>query len=121
MKIYIILITYFLIVLPSFSFEIDDKGLVCQYDKENKNRPNEYYWFSDGQVYKVWLDNKKSIIKKSSFPAYYKVTDDYIRFYRIFLLINTLEFTDKNNNILGICKFIKNYESIEKSIKDNLN
>ena len=121
MKIYIILITYFLIMLPSFSFEIDDKGLVCQYDKENKNRPNEYYWFSDGQVYKVWFDNKKSIIKKSSFPAYYKVTDDYIRFYRIFLLINTLEFTDKNNNILGICKFIKNYESIEKSIKDNLN
>ena len=121
MKIYIILITYFLIVLPSFSFEIDDKGLVCQYDKENKNRPNEYYWFSDGQVYKVWFDNKKSIIKKSSFPAYYKVTDDYIRFYRIFLLINTLEFTDKNNNILGICKFLKYYESIEKSIKDNLN
>ena len=121
MKIYIILITYFLIVLPSFSIEIDEKGLVCQYDKGNKNRPNEYYWFSDGQVYKVWLDNKKSIIKKSSFPAYYKVTDDYIRFYRIFLLINTLEFTDKNNNILGICKFIKNYESIEKSIKDNLN
>ena len=121
MKIYIILITYFLIVLPSFSFEIDDKGLVCQYDKENKNRPNEYYWFSDGQVYKVWFDNKKSIIKKSSYPAYYKVTDDYIRFYRIFLLINTLEFTDKNNNILGICEFINNYESIEKSIKDNLN
>ena len=121
MKIYIILITYFFIVLPSFSVEIDDKGLVCKYDKENKNRAHEYYWFSDGQVYKVWFDNKKSIIKKSSFPAYYKVTDDYIRFYRIFLLINTLEFTDKNNNILGICKFLKNYESIEKSIKDNLN
>ena len=49
------------------------------------------------------------------------MTDDYIRFYRILLLINTLEFTDKNNNILGICEFTKNYESIEKNIKDNLN
>ena len=120
MKIYIILITYFFIVLPSFSVEIDNKGLVCKYT-ENKNRPNEYYWFSDGQVYKVWFDKKKSIITKSSYPAYYKVTDDYIRFYRIFLLINTLEFTDRSNNFLGFCKFTKNYESIEKNIKYNLN
>ena len=120
MKLYIIII-YFTLIFSTLANEIDSKGLICEYNLDNKNRPNEYYWFSDGQVYKVWFDNKKSIIKKSSFPAYYKVTDDYIRFYRIFLLINTLEFTDKNNNILGICKFTKNYESIEKSIKDNLN
>ena len=109
MSIYIILITYFSIIAPSFSSDIHNKGLVCQYNLDNKNRPYEYYWFTDGQVYKVWYDNKESVIKKSTYPAYYKLTDDYIRFYRIFLLINTLEFTDKNNNILGVCEFKKNY------------
>jgi len=120
MKIYIILIFYFSIIFSAFSNEIDNKGLVCEYNIES-NRPNEYYWFSDGQVYKVWYDKKTAIIKKSTYPAYYKLTEEYIRFFRIFVLLNTLEFTDKHGNILGTCAFTKNYENIEEIIKNRLN
>ena len=121
MKIYIILIIYFSIIFSSFGDKIDNKGLICKYNLDNKSRIEEYYWFSDGQVYKVWFDNKKSIIRKSTYPAYYKLTNDYIRFYRIFVLLNTLEFTDKNNKLLGTCRFLEDYANIEESIKNNLN
>ncbi|MFP6780030.1 MAG: hypothetical protein VB916_07050 [Alphaproteobacteria bacterium] len=121
MKIFIVLITYFILIFSSFGDEIDNKGLVCKYNTEIKNRPHEYYWFLDGQVYKVWYDINESIIKKSAYPAYYKITDNYIRFFRIFVLLNTLEFTDRNNNILGACTYIKNYENIEEILKKNLN
>ena len=63
MKIYIILLIYFSIIFSAFSNEIDNKGLVCEYSIDS-NKPNEYYWFSDGQVYKVWYDKKTKIIKK---------------------------------------------------------
>ncbi len=56
-----------------------------------------------------------------AYPAYYKQTEEYIRFFRIFVLLNTLEFTDKYGNILGACAFTKNYENIEKIIKNRLN
>ena len=77
MKIFIVLITYFILIFSSFGDEIDNKGLVCKYNTEIKNRPHEYYWFLDGQVYKVWYDINESIIKKSAYPAYYKITDNY--------------------------------------------
>ena len=119
MKLYIII--YFTLIFSAFANDIDTKGLICEYNLDNKNRPHEYYWFSDGQVYKVWYDKSGSIIKKSTYPAYYKITEEYIRFYRIFVLLNTLEFTDKNSNILGTCTFVKTYENIEEIIKGNLN
>ena len=120
MKIYIIFLIYFSIIFSAFGNEIDNKGLVCEYNIE-RNKPNEYYWFSDGQVYKVWYDKKTSIIKKSTYPAYYKITEEYIRFFRIFVLLNTLDFTDKNNNILGTCIFVKDYKNVEEIIQKNLN
>ncbi len=121
MKIFISLIIYLTLIFPVFGNEIDNKELICEYNADNANRPNEYYWFSDGQVFKVWFDNKKSKIKKSTYPAYYKLTADYIRFYRIFVLLNNLEFTDRNNNILGECKFTKTFKNIEESIINGLN
>jgi hypothetical protein len=121
MKIYIILIFYFITIFPSLGNEIDNKGLICNYNLDKKNKNPEYYWFSEGQVYKVWFDNKKSVIKTSTYPAYYKITNDYIRFYRIFVLLDTLEFTDKNNTILGVCEFSDSYKKIEELIKGNLN
>ena len=66
MKIYIILLIYFSIIFSAFSNEIDNKGLVCEYSIDN-NKPNEYYWFSDCQVYKVWYDKKKSLIIRISY------------------------------------------------------
>ena len=120
MKIYIILTLYFSFMFPAFASDIDNKGLECIYNMDNK-RPNEYYWFSEEQVYKVWYDKNKSIIRKSTYPAYYKQTEEYIRFFRIFVLLNTLEFTDKHGNILGTCAFIRNYENIEEIIKNRLN
>ena len=120
MKIYIILLIYFSIIFCAFSNEIDNKGLACEYNIES-NKPNEYYWFSDGQVYKVWYDKKKSIIKKSNYPAYYKLTEEYIRFFRIFVLLNTLDFTDRHNNILGTCIFVKDYKNVEELIQSSLN
>lgn len=114
------MLIYFSIIFSASSNEIDDKGLVCEYNIDS-NRPTEYYWFSDGQVYKVWYDKKTSIIKKSTYPAYYKLTEDYIRFFRIFVLLNTLDFTDKNNNILGNCLFVKDYKKIEDIIQSSLN
>ena len=41
--------------------------------------------------------------------------------YRIFVLLDTLEFTDKNNTILGVCEFSDSYKKIEEFIKENLN
>lgn len=118
MKKYIILC--FVIIFPSFGSDLNNKGLECRYDTDNK-RANEYYWFSDEQVYKVWFDKKESIIKKSNYPAYYKLTDKYIRFYRIYVLLDSLQFTDKNNRTLGVCQFIENYKNLENSITANLN
>lgn len=120
MKIYIILILCFSFICPVFASDIDDKGLECIYNTDSK-RPNEYYWFFEEQVYKVWFDNKESIIKKSTYPAYYKITEEYVRFYRVFVLLGNLEFTDKNNNILGKCKFIDSYDVLENIIKSKLN
>ena len=120
MKIYIILLIYFSIIFSAFSNEIDNKGLVCEYSIDS-NKPNEYYWFSDGQVYKVWYDKKTKIIKKSTYPAYYKLTEEYIRFYRIFVFLNTLDFTDKNKNIIGSCIFVKDYKNVEELIQSSLN
>ena len=119
MKIYIILIFYFIIILPSLSNDIDNKGLICKYNLDNRNQ--EYYWFSEGQVYKIWFDSKKSVIKKSTYPAYYKLTNEHIRFYRIFVLLDTLEFSDKTNLVLGVCEFTDNYKEIEELVKVNLN
>ena len=120
MKKYIILMLFFVFVFPSLASNIDNKGLECIYNIDNI-RPNEYYWFSDEQVYKVWFDKKESVIKKSTYPAYYKLTEKHIRFYRIFVLLDSLEFTDKNNNILGVCKLIENYKNLEDIIAVNLN
>ena len=121
MKIYIILIIYFSIIFSSFGDKIDNKGLICKYNLDNKNRDQEYYWFSEGQVYKIWFDSKKSVIKKSTYPAYYKLTNEHIRFYRIFVLLDTLEFSDKTNLVLGVCEFTDNYKEIEELVKVNLN
>ena len=113
MKIFISIIIYLTLIFPVFGNEIDNKGLICEYNADNANRPNEYYWFSDGQVFKVWFDNKKSKIKKSTYPAYYKLTADYIRFYRIFVFIIDLRiiipFTMKQFRILN--KFFSGFLS----------
>ena len=113
MKIYIILIFYFITLLPSLSNEIDNKGLICDYYSENKKQITEYYWFEEGQVYKVWLDAKDFLIKKSTYPAYYKLTPEYIRFYKIFVILENMKFTNKKNTVLGQCKFINSYREIE--------
>ena len=65
--------------------------------------------------------NNQQIIKKSTYPAYYKLTEEHIRFYRIFVLLNTLDFTDKNKNILGSCIFVKDYKNVEELIQSSLN
>ena len=117
MKIFLILILIFVPTFPVLSNEIDNKGLICDYYSENKKQITEYYWFNEGQVYKVWLDTKLSLIKKSTYPAYYKLTPEYIRFYKIFLILENMEFTNKNNTILGKCKFIDSYQRIETLLK----
>lgn len=117
MKIFLILIVIFISTFPVSSNEIDNKGLICDYYSKNKKQITEYYWFNEGQVYKVWLDIKLSLIKKSTYPAYYKLTSEYIRFYKIFLILENMEFTNKNNTILGKCKFIDSYQRIETLLK----
>jgi len=46
------------------------------------------------------------------------LTPEYIRFYKIFVILENLEFTNKNNTILGTCKFIDSYKEIETLLKD---
>ena len=117
MKIFLTLILILVPTFPVLSNEIDNKGLICDYYSENKKQITEYYWFEEGQVYKVWLDTKVLLIKKSTYPAYYKLTPEYIRFYKIFVILKNMEFTNKNNTILGACKFISSYKEIETLLK----
>ena len=117
MKIFLTLILILVPTFPVLSNEIDNKGLRCDYYSENKKQITEYYWFNEGQVYKVWLDTKLSLIKKSTYPAYYKLTPEYIRFYKIFVILKNMEFTNKNKTILGKCKFINSYQKIESLLK----
>ena len=117
MKIYLIIFIILIKAFPVLSNEIDNKGLICDYYSENKKQITEYYWFNQGQAYKVWFDRKLSLIKKSTYPAYYKLTSEYIRFYKIFVILKNLEFTNKNKTILGKCKFINSYQKIEGLLK----
>ena len=117
MKIFLTLILILVPTFPVLSNEIDNKGLRCDYYSENKKKITEYYWFEEGKVYKVWLDKKVFLIKKSTYPAYYKLTSEYIRFYKIFVILKNLEFTNRNKTILGKCKFINSYQKIESLLK----
>jgi len=113
MKIYLIIFIILIKAFPVLSNEIDNKGLICDYYSENKKPITEYYWFKQGQAYKVWFDKKLSLIKKSTYPAYYKLTPEYIRFYKIFVILENMKFTNKKNTVLGQCKFINSYQEIE--------
>jgi hypothetical protein len=120
MKLYLLILLYFFSIYSVFANDLDGKGLICKSNVENQKLNDKFYWFFEGQVYKVWFDKKKNIITKSTYPAFYKLTEGYIRFYRIFVLLDTLDFTDKNNNILGQCEFLDSYIQIENLIELNL-
>ena len=118
MKIYLIIFIILIKNFPVLSNEIDNKGLICDYREDNKSKITKYYWFAEGKVYKVWFDKKLSLIQNSIYPAYYKLTPDYIRFYKIYVMLESMEFTNKTKKVLGQCKFIDSYQEIEGLLKN---